>query len=176
MVGEEQLKINREAHIFDHMSTLGFTLVVPENCLPPDVEDGTITVTCCLLTGDSFHFPDDTEPVSALYHITSTCSLCEPITLEIEHCSSQPGDSIFVRADDSNRMFHYISSNVEITETRAKVGLVNFSWLAVIAAKLGRRRYCGVLYHKESSLVKQYYNFVVFRNLHALTEVSTILS
>ena len=176
-VGEECLTVRSEVHCFDHMSTLGFRLTVSENSLPPNQDKCIIRVKVYVggKHNPPFRYPFNTELVSALYFITPSCRLSKPVTLEIGHCCSETQNIHLVQGQEFNRWLECMEIGVEISETHGKVELLEFSWFAVVASRFGRRRYCGAVYcRKEISLVKQNYDFVVFKNLRPLDEVNYV--
>ena len=63
----------------------GFKLFLPSNALPSGVAECLITIKA--IGEGQFKFPDDTEPVSGIYSISSPCTLQKPAVVQIEHCA-----------------------------------------------------------------------------------------
>lgn len=63
----------------------GFKLFLPGNALPPGVAECLITIEA--IGEGQFKFPDDSEPVSGIYSISSSCTLQRPAVVEIQHCA-----------------------------------------------------------------------------------------
>ena len=62
----------------------GFKLGLPSNALPPDVAECQINIEAI---GGQFEFPEDSEPISGIYSISSPCTLQKPAVVEIQHCA-----------------------------------------------------------------------------------------
>jgi len=58
----------------------GFKLFLPSNALPPGVAECLITIEA--IGEGQFKFPDDSEPVSGIYSISSPCTLQKPAVVE----------------------------------------------------------------------------------------------
>ena len=128
-------------YTIDYTSGLGFHLHFLTNPLPPGIRKCKIKVKCCLAGKHSpFIFPDDTVPVSGIYHIQSSHNVQSAYVLQLKHCvdvqdASQYSFIHIVYADSffgPPYRFHLIKRGI-ITETHAKVLLAKFSWLAVVA-------------------------------------------
>ena len=100
-----------------------------------------IKVKCCLAGKHSpFIFPDDTVPVSGIYHIQSSHNVQSAYVLQLKHSvdvkdASQYSFIHIVYADSSFSppyRFHLIKKGI-ITGTDAKVLLSKFSWFAIVA-------------------------------------------
>ena len=87
----------------------GFRMFIPENALSPYE---TCHVTVKAIDADLFHFPEGTEPVSAVYAISLTKPLHEPAKLEMEHCmnlgrAESSKFMSFVVASQEDRFSHF---------------------------------------------------------------------
>ena len=61
----------------------GFQMYIPEHALG-SFSTGVIAIRA--VVAGSFEFPEGTEPVSAVYRISTSAKLVKPITLKIQHC------------------------------------------------------------------------------------------
>ena len=61
----------------------GFRMFIPRNALLPS-ETCHVSVKA-IISGD-FHFPEGTEPVSAIYAISLSKQFRKPVKLELQHC------------------------------------------------------------------------------------------
>ena len=69
----------------------GFSMHIPEDAL--ESSSTPVIAIRALVTGN-FTFPENTEPVSAIYRISTSTSAkpVKPITLEIQHCVTLRGE------------------------------------------------------------------------------------
>ena len=67
----------------------GFRMHIPENALG---SSGTAVIAIRMVVAGKFTFPENTEPVSAIYEISTSAKLVKPITLEIQHCVALRGE------------------------------------------------------------------------------------
>ena len=61
----------------------GFRMHIPEDAL--GCSDTCVIAIRAVVSGN-FEFPEDTEPVSAIYGISTSVKFVKPITLEMQHC------------------------------------------------------------------------------------------
>ena len=132
--------ITNSNYTIDYTSGLGFHLHFFTNPLPPGIRKCKIKVKCCLPGKRSpFIFPDDTVPVSGIYHIQSSHNVQSAYVLQLKHCvdvkdASQYSFIHIVYADSSfgpPYRFHLIKRGI-IYETHATVLLSKFSWFAIV--------------------------------------------
>ena len=62
----------------------GFRMHLPENALPPGVNECQIQIKASL--SGQFKFPEDTELLSSIYWITCPHKFAKAVTVEIQHC------------------------------------------------------------------------------------------
>ena len=65
----------------------GFKLHIPEDALPPEVDECRVHITASL--SGQLKFPEDTELVSGIYWIATPHKFTKPATVEIQHCFSR---------------------------------------------------------------------------------------
>ena len=63
----------------------GFRMHIPENALPPEVDECRIHVKVSL--SGQFQFPEGTELISGVYWITTAHKFLKAVTIEIQHCT-----------------------------------------------------------------------------------------
>ena len=61
----------------------GFSMHIPKDALR---SSGTAVIAIRMVVAGKFEYPENTEPVSAIYEISTSAKLVKPITLEIQHC------------------------------------------------------------------------------------------
>ena len=61
----------------------GFTMHIPEDAVE---SSGVCTIAIRAVVSGKFEFPENTEPVSAIYGISTSAKFVKPITLEMQHC------------------------------------------------------------------------------------------
>ena len=66
----------------------GFQLELPSNALPPDVPECLINIKALAVGPGQYRLPVDCELISGIYSISSSCTLCEPAVVEIQHCAA----------------------------------------------------------------------------------------
>ena len=64
----------------------GFKLHLPEDALPPEVDECRIHVKVSL--SGQFQLPEDTELVSGIYWIATPHKFAKAVSIEIQHCSN----------------------------------------------------------------------------------------
>ena len=71
----------------------GFKLHLPENALPPEVEECEVHVKASL--SGQYKFPDGSDVISGIYWIYAPHEFAQPVTAEIQHCVqlASPEDS-----------------------------------------------------------------------------------
>ena len=81
--GQEKFVIQGDSPQFLNWEKYGLKITVPQDTLSP-TESNEITITA--LVGGCYDLPEGTELISALYIITVSLPLKQPVKLEIQHC------------------------------------------------------------------------------------------
>ena len=61
----------------------GFRMHIPKDALE---SSGTCVIAIRAMVTGKFKFPDNTEPVSAIYGISTSAKFVQPVTMEMQHC------------------------------------------------------------------------------------------
>ena len=83
-VGHEKFIIQGGSPQFLNWEKYGLKITVPQDDLSP-TESSEITITA--LVGGCYDLPEGTELISALYSMTISMPLQQPVKLEIQHCA-----------------------------------------------------------------------------------------
>ena len=112
----------------------GFRLYLPEGPLPDEVNGKTIKLEATI--SGSYHFPPNTEPVSAIYSIATDLSI--EATLELEHCyRGNKKDLAFVYCQSRQPPFDFILATKEnykysFTANNGVIKTQHFSHWAIV--------------------------------------------
>ena len=82
--GEKLFLIQGDSPQFLDWEEYGLKITVSQDTLSPTE---TCEVALSALVGGQFQFPEGTEPISAVYAISVSNPLLQPIKLEIQHCA-----------------------------------------------------------------------------------------
>lgn len=176
---------NEKAKDFDWREH-GIILHVSEKAFSTTTSECTIDVKSSP-TG-VYDFPEDAEPVpvSNVYDINTSETLCKPITVVIDHCVAiDPDDdedlaqleNIRLVVADSSKpqssyQFRYIESNYTVTPTSVMVSMPHFCFLAAVFSQgHSRTRFCAKIFLQSESLTSHYIHFVLIRNLASYIQV-----
>ena len=86
----------------------GLKLHIPENSLPSDVKQVTLTIMASI--AGHYQFPENSSPKSGIYWFrfepTLNCNLEKPVELEIQHCAKPENASklSFVRSSSKDKL------------------------------------------------------------------------
>ena len=175
----------------------GFKLHLPEDALPPDVDECRVHVTASL--SGQFQFPEDTELISGIYWIATPHKFAEPVTVEIEHCSSRtehPSSLTYIVAkctqEDLPYRFSVLNGGVFATSSRyGSISLTHFSGVGIVSRsprhpsrvqKVPHRRlsnvrsYCARLYYSSSGIHswEVYFTIMWDSELHIDVSILTV--
>ena len=122
----------------------GFKLHIPENALPPEVDECRFHITASL--SGQFQFPEDSELVSGIYWIATPHKFAKPATVEIQHCSlktEHPASLTYVVAkctqEDLPYHFKIVHGGVFVPSSQyGSINLTHFSGVG-IASQSPRR-------------------------------------
>lgn len=146
-------------------------------------------VKACLVgKSQPFVFPDDSELVSAVYHITASDKPSKEISLEMEHCATIETEAelsrlCFVTADSSTGPpyhFKYIDQGSKFSGSIGQIKVPHFSWLGIVWKKFSfslQRMFCTTSYHallycENVEMTMKYLHFVLVKDLQACIEAS----
>ena len=190
VVEEEHLTFSgNEERTFDHRKGQGFVLHIPKGAVSSS--DCTVEVKSCVVSQltPEFIFPEGSQLVSGVYHITASRELSKPVTLEIQHCSTIKGDSQHIQLEEATAdsttgpPYHFKpckGGDVRIFDSYVEVKLAHFSFFGsfyrAIKKKLFSIRYCGlVCCLKSSELTRTWeYHIVLIRDLELCIAVSEL--
>ena len=166
-----------------HWKGFGFKLHVPRNALKKGVSDCTIQVKA-FLPNNYLELPENTQLVSAVYHIsmTSPNALVKQVDMEIEHCSilteGHQDKLWFVTskaADWETATFSFIDGgHFDHFDTHGRISLDGFSWYAAVwkgIMSLFSVRYCIKVYQKSVALTTKYFYLILIKNLEVHVQV-----
>ena len=162
----------------------GFKMHIPENALPPKVEECEVHIKASL--SGKFQFPDDTDVISAIYWISTPHKFVHPTTIEIQHCiqissCEDSNDLALVIAKCSQKNLPY---QFKILEggvfsphgSYASLQLTHFSGVGAIRRQRHhtriQKRYCAKLYYISTGIFGWNLHFVITLNLDAHISVS----
>ena len=176
-----------EAQIL-HWKCFGFKLHVPKNALKSGVRDCTIYVKA-LLPNNYFELPQNTQLISAIYHISISPPniLKKAVDIEIQHCcklveasQEMPWFVTSTSALWEPPSFSYIDGGHFSNEnTYGRIMLHHFSWLAIVwqgILSLFSVRYCIKVYQKSASLTTKYIHIILIKNLEVHVQVIVTLT
>ena len=191
VVEEEHLTFSgNEERTFDRRKGQGFVLHIPKGAVSSS--DCTVEVKSCVVSQltPEFIFPEGSQLVSGVYHITASRELSKPVTLEIQHCSTIKGDSQHTQLEVATAYsttgppYHFMPCEggiVRIFDSYVVVKLAHFSLWGILRRFIKRAftkpasiRYCGlVCCLKSSELMHTWeYRIVLIRNLQLCIAVS----
>jgi len=153
----------------------GFKLHLPEDALPPEVDECRIHVKVSL--SGQYQFPEDTELISGIYWITTRHKFAKAVTIEIQHCSNteHPSSLTYIVAKCTEDVLPYqfsiLSGGTFSPSSRyGSIDVTHFSGVAIasrsprrpsFAQRLAIRRrqelsnvksYCARLYYSKSGV------------------------
>ena len=179
----------------------GFKLHIPEDALPPEVDECRVHITASL--SGQFQFPEDTELVSGIYWIATPHKFAKPATVEIQHCSSRtehPASLTYIVAkctqEDLPYHFNILNGGVFAPSSRyGSINVTHFSGIAVASrssqhTSLMRRSphrhhqvesdltdvksYCARLYYSSSGIYSWEVHFTITWDLELHLAVSIL--
>ena len=159
----------------------GFKLHIPENALPPGVDECQFHVKVSL--SGQFQFPEDTELISGIYWIANRHKLAKPVTVEIQHfIRFSHSDSLkFVVAKCSQKNLPYKFCVLEggVFSPHSSYGyiqLTHFSGVGAIRRDKHHTRtqriYCAKLYYIPKNITRWDVHFVITLDMELHTSVS----
>ena len=172
-----------QAQSFERMK-YGFKLHIPENALPPEVEECEVHIKASF--SGQFQFPDGTEAISAIYWISTQHKFIHPVTIEIQHCIqlASPDDSddlalVVAKCSQKNLPYQFKILEGGVFSPHSSYGsiqLTHFSGVGAIRRQKHhtrtQKRYCAKLYYISSSISGWNLHFVITLNLDAHISVS----
>lgn len=178
MVAEEIVTISDGEKPQDVVLESGLRLHIPEGALSPNMSERTLTVRSFLPeNGGPFLFPPNTEPVSAVYEITTPNQLSKAVSLKVEHClePTELASAQFTLAESpscSPYKFAFATAKHAIYDTHGEIAICQSSLLAIIGPRQCAIRYRVQLYHQRESLTTHFIHFVLIRNLKTTVQVT----
>ena len=182
-MGKTSFKISGNEAQECHWKDFGFKLHIPRNVLKKGASDCTIQVKA-FLPNSYLELPENTQLVSAVYHIsmTSPNTLAKDVDMEIEHCCILTEDHQerlqFVTSksvDWETAIFSYIDGgHFDDKNTHGRISLHRFSWYAVVwkgIISLFSVRYCIKVYQESVSLTTKYIYLILIKNLEVHLQV-----
>jgi len=179
----------------------GFKLHVPEDALPPEVDECRVHVKASL--SGQFQFPEDAELVSGIYWIATPHKFTKPVTVEIQHCfakTEHPFSLTYVVAKCSQEdlPYHFSILNGGVFAPSSRYGSINlthFSGIAIASrssqhpSRIRRptlrhrsvetdltdvKSYCARLYYSSSGIYSWEVHFTIMWDLELHLAVSTL--
>ena len=164
----------------------GFKLFLPSNALPSGVAECLITIKA--IGEGQFKFPDDTEPVSGIYSISSPCTLQKLPVVEIQHCAVvKTAENCFrlrfvvARSSGLQQVIHSFSvedgGDFSPNNSYGRIEITQFSWWSIVYNLLhGRihsveRVYSASLYYIQDGIDNWKVYFVITWDLDVHIQV-----
>jgi len=174
----------------------GFKLHLPEDALPPEVDECRIHIKVSL--SGQFQLPEDTELVSGIYWIATPYKFAKAVSIEIQHCSNteHPSSLTYIVAKCTQDVLPYhfsiLSGGTFSSSSRyGSIDVTHFSGVAIasrsprrpsFAQRLGIRRrqelssvksYCARLYYSRSGVHGWEVYFAIMWDLEVHVAVSS---
>ena len=178
----------------------GFKLHVPQDALPPEVNECQIHIKASLC--GQFQFPEDMELVSGIYWIATPHDFTKPLTIEIQHCSSgtnHPSSLTYITAKCTQEglpyKFNTLNGGVFAHSRYGSISITHFSGVGIASQtprrpsfmqRLAQRRrqgeseisnvksYCARLYYRSSGILSWEVYFAIMWNLELHIAVSIL--
>lgn len=165
----------------------GFKLELPSNALPPGIAECPIKIKA--IGEGHFRFPDDSEPVSGIYSISSPCTLQKEAVVEIQHCAvsktiEQCSRLSFVvaRSTSSQDVLHNFSAEgggvFSPNSTYGCIRITQFSLWSIVCNLLPgltvQRVYSAALYYIHDGINSWKVHFVITWDLDVHIKVRFI--
>ena len=165
----------------------GSKLHVPEESLPSGVSEYRISIKASL--SGQFQLPEDTELLSPVFWISTSCRFTKPVTLEIQHCAFREDEAIlsglsFVAAESSQRELPYRFMRLDggVFTKLSSYGSIQLTHLHVsgvgvgIAGRKGTpRSYCAHVYHTMKQKDDWRFYFIITQDLELHSSVSSLI-
>ena len=142
----------------------GFKLHLPEDALPPEVDECRIHVKVSL--SGHFQFPEDTELISGIYWIATPHKFAKAVTVEIQHCSNTDHPStltyIVAKCTQDVLPYHFSVLSGGTFSPSSRYGIINvthFSGVAIASRSTRRPSFVhrlAIRRRQELSNVKSY--------------------
>ena len=176
----------------------GFRMHIPENALPPEVDECRIHVKVSL--SGQFQFPEGTELISGVYWITTAHKFLKAVTIEIQHCTKvvehqqQISSLTYIVArcnqEDLPYQFKVLEGGVFSPHSRyGSIKLTHFSGVGIssrtprrpsLKEMLGRRAhqpvkvYCARIYYSSRGINRWEVYIAIMWDLQLHIAVSTL--
>ena len=174
----------------------GFRLHLPENSLPPEVDECQVHVKASL--SGQFHLPENMELISGIYWIATSHNFTKPVTVEIQHCLSGTDHSsslTYITANCAQDDLPYkfsvlIGGEFAPSSQYGSISLTHFSgvgiayqppqhpsliqWLFRRPQVSNVKSYYARLYYSSSSILSWEIYFVIMWNLELHITVSIL--
>lgn len=152
-----------------NLDSHGIRLHIPEDALPPDVFEISVTITCS--TCCEYALPANTELVSGVYTCLSSHHFTKPVLLEIEHSCllESPSDAkglVFGRCSKNEPPYDFEIMKDGTFKENYNFGMIalhNFSIYAIfqyLLSYIAPTRYCASLYYSEDR--ENYHSWYVY--------------
>ena len=133
---------------------------IPEHSLPPEMSQHPVRVKQYQPDSKHFPIPNNTKPVSGVFHIDLPFQLQKPATFQFEHgvdfdhCSS----THILQMKATSHQLEEITDCVKITEMHVEI-TVNEEIVVttVVEKKKGKCRYSGLVYRETKDSKTQFY-------------------
>ena len=181
VIGETEFTVLPQGDSFEWKG-YGLRLHVPKDSLPASVEACRLNIKASF--SGQFQLPEDSDLLSPVFWISSSCQFTQPVTLEIQHCALREDETdfsnlTFVSAKLSPRCLPYRFRQVEggVFTTHSSYGTIqlsHFSGNAVAGRTRTSRSYCAHLYHTMKQLYDWRFYFVITQDLEAKNMVYSL--
>ena len=175
LVVEEQCLVTSTSHTIGRLSC-GFQLDIPEHSLPPEMSQHSVKVKQYQPDSKHFPIPNDTKPVSGVFHIELPFQLQKPATFHFEHgVDYEYCSSIHVlQMEATGHQLKEITDCVKITETHVEITVKEEIAVTTVVEKTkGKLCYSGLVYRETKDSKTHNFHFIVVSSLRI--EVGDIL-
>ena len=170
---------NGKSHQFE-LQGYGLRVLVPDDVLPPDVQQSTVDVRVSL--SGKCSIGDDYESTSAMYWLSCHEKFLQPVTLEVQHSAvmddpSSPLCFVVARSNELPHKFKRVEGGVFSPSSRyGSFRTKELSGWGIVVPRGGRQYYRGQLWYSQISDTKWKIYFTITVDLDAVVAVSDNLS
>ena len=160
----------------------GLKLHIPENCLPSDVKQVTLTILASI--AGHYNLPENSSLISGVYwfcYELLSCKLKKPVVLEIQHCAKPESASnlSFVRSSSNQNKLPYTFKHLEGGKftSHSSYGILTadkFCGIAIVGPP-NAKGYIASLFYLKHETVSWDIRFVVTLNTKLHRKVSLVI-
>ena len=168
LVAETSVLVTNSEQLFS-WDEYGLSLHIPENSLPDNLQQCSIHIKASIM-GDN-QLPQDTHLVSAVYQMECVpkCQFSQPLTLEIQHCTTQGelAQLHFLKDDSKDHSGIFTTIDGGTFPHYSSYGFIELNeFCRVGIGKKGsiKRDYCASVYYQDNGTIVCKIHFVIVWN------------